>query len=153
MSPTVHRSPNQLWRSNSIVNLWSRPNLSQHKVSLPPVREGTYGSTSYKGHIAQEKIFGDSSVGMHGGAPLLLGNSAKKIRFIYSQIRNGSASVPISTFMYLWEIYIFSRSVQLFSCSRIGRPNVGLYKSLEAAHFHFWDICFEFSVYCLCSED
>ena len=48
-----------------------------------------------------------------------------KIRNIYSQKRDGAASVPISTFMYLWAIYIFPRQVRLFCCSKIGGPIVG----------------------------
>ncbi len=37
---------------------------------------------------------------------------------------------PISTFMYLWAIYIFPRSVSLFGCSHLGRPIRGINKSL-----------------------
>ncbi len=75
---------------------------------------------------------------------------------MYSQQRNCAPWVPISTFMCLWAIYIFPRSVHLFSCSRIGRPIRGIYKSLTEIWFYphssfSKNICFEFSVLCLCS--
>jgi hypothetical protein len=91
--------------------------------------------------------------------PLLY--TAKKIRFMYSQERNCTASVPTSTFMFLWAIYSHDWLVLLFSCSRIGGPIEGIYKSLTETwmwelglrprSFISGNICFEFWVYCLCS--
>ncbi len=39
-----------------------------------------------------------------------------------SQKWNYAASFQIPTFMYLWRIYIFSETVCLFGCSKLGRP-------------------------------
>ncbi len=82
--------------------------------------------------------------------------TAKKIRFMYSPKRN---SILISTFMYLWAIYKFPQLFHLFSCSRIGRPIVGIYKPLTETwmwqlgtrplSFIFGNISFEFLVSCL----
>ncbi len=81
--------------------------------------------------------------------------TATKILFMYSQKKNCAASGPISTFMYLWG------SVHIFSCSRIGRPIMRLYKSLTDTwtwKSGLWprnsfsgNICFNFLVLCLCS--
>ncbi len=78
-----------------------------------------------------------------------------KIPFTYSFFRNCAASVPISTFMCLWAIYMF----HIFPCSRIGRPILEIYINLsqiyecrnwetehnnsvleirKAAQFYFW---------------
>ncbi len=87
--------------------------------------------------------------------------TGRKILFMYSQKRNCAASVPIYSFMCLWVIYIFPGSVHIFSCSITGRPIVGIYKSvtdtgmwkleLRPRNFSSGNICFKFSVLCLCS--
>jgi hypothetical protein len=74
---------------------------------------------------------------------------------------NCAISVQFSTFMCLWAVYIFLGSVNIISCSRIGRLNVGIYKSLtdtwiwksglRPCNSFSGNICFEFSVLCLCS--
>ncbi len=53
-----------------------------------------------------------------------------KIRNKFSQTRNCTASVPISTCMCLWPIYIFPWSVRLFCLRKICAPILGIYKSL-----------------------
>ncbi len=89
--------------------------------------------------------------------------TATKIPFIYSFSGNCAASVPISTFMCLWSIYIFPGSVPHISCRRIGRSIVGTYKSPTdtwmwklvlwsvAAQFLYWEYLFPISVLVLCS--
>ncbi len=47
--------------------------------------------------------------------------------------------LPIPTFLYLWAIYIFPGSVCLFGCSKIGRPFLGIYKSLTDTWMWNWE--------------
>ncbi len=60
---------------------------------------------------------------IHSGKPALCSfphckGKIPKFRNKYSQKRNIGVSVPISTFMRLWVIYIFPRSVCLFCCRK-----------------------------------
>jgi hypothetical protein len=80
--------------------------------------------------------------------------------FMYSQKWNGGASLfpnqnynvclPISTFTYLWVIYIFPGLVCIFCCSQIGRLILRIYIKKthtymkvgignKAEQFHFWE--------------
>ncbi len=52
-----------------------------------------------------------------------------KIGNRYSKKRNCAATVPISTFMWLWAIYIFLRTICLFFLQEICGPILGIYKS------------------------
>ncbi len=68
-----------------------------------------------------------------------VGHSVPKILSMCSQKQNCAALFPVPTFMYLWEIYIFPRSVCLVGCRKIGRLILGIYKSLTDTEFGNWD--------------
>ncbi len=61
-----------------------------------------------------------------------------KIRDKYSQKRNCATWVPISTFMCLWAIYIFARSVCLFCYRKICGPILEIYKTLTDTWMWNW---------------
>jgi hypothetical protein len=82
---------------------------------------------------------------------------------MYSFSGNCVASVPISTFMCLWAIHIFSGSVHIFpAAEKADRSWQYIYKSLTDTRMWIlglWlrnsfsaKICFEFSALVLCSE-
>jgi hypothetical protein len=81
---------------------------------------------------------------------------ATKIPLMYSFSMNSAASAPISTFMCL--IYIVPGSVYLrISSSRVGKPSEEIYNAwmwkleLRPQYSFSGNICFEISVFCLCS--
>ncbi len=62
-------------------------------------------------------------------------HTAREIPFMYYFSGNSAASAPISTFMiHVSESDLYSPRIRLhISSSRIGRPIVGIYKSLTDA--------------------
>jgi hypothetical protein len=107
-------------------------------------------------------LFGNLWIWLRKNEYILPPCTATKISLMYSFSENSGASAPIFTFMCLWAIYIVPGSVYNISSSRIGRLSVGIYKSLTDAwmwklvlrpRYSFsGNICFEISVFCLCSE-
>ncbi len=63
----------------------------------------------------------------------------QKIRNKDSQKRNFLASVPNSTFMCLWAIYIFPWLICLCCCRKICGPILGINKSLTYTWMGIWE--------------
>ncbi len=76
----------------------------------------------------------------------MIPHTVPKIQDKYSQRWNCAASFPISTFLYLWAIYILPRSVRLFCCI-VFSDFIGN----EAAQFHFEEYLIKFSGQCICN--
>jgi hypothetical protein len=92
--------------------------------------------------------------------PLLRSHCNESPIYVFSEMELHGLSPNFHIHVSVSDLYI-SRSVHIFSCSRIGRPIMGIYKSLTDTRL--WklglrprysfsgNICFEFSVLCLCS--
>ncbi len=100
------------------------------------------------GGISSLRVGGGGGEGTFWGVESRM-HTAKKIPFMYAFSENCAASAPLSTFMCLWAIYIFPWSVHIFSCGTIGRRMWKL--GLRPHNSYSRNICFEFSVLCLCS--
>jgi hypothetical protein len=105
------------------------PRDSQNSVHK---KNDDYTSTTYEGRPQfnlQSTVRGTTQSNLRETTPHCKDTIAK-IRKKYSQNRNCSALVPISTFMCLWVIYIFPGSACLFCWRKICGPILGIYKSL-----------------------
>ncbi len=137
-------------------------NLTMAHPSLYPYLAQSRLSTSKKNKISHYWIFWYKSPDKASHWQFRLWQTfghactARKLPFMYSFPGNCTASVPISTLMCLWEIYIFPGLVHIFLCSRIVRLILEIYNSLTRYmsvgtgrqniiilfwkwQFHFWE--------------
>ncbi len=89
-----------------------------------------YKDMVYPGRVLNSDIGSQPEIVAWVGGSICCICSATEIPFMYSFSGNCASLVRISTFMYLWVIYIFPESVHIFSCSRIcNRGNIHINRS------------------------
>ncbi len=127
---------------NPIPTLFLAP-IDCLKIPVPDSKNPLHCSASVKGQPTAPCLRIGS---MFLPLPSLRCNENLNYVFPEKELRGLS---PNFTFMCLWAIYIFPGLVHIFSCSRIVRPIVGIYKiahrhmnveiGTEATQFLFWE--------------